>query len=424
MKPVQLSEEHQRILRSQVFDDQPGPILHDFRVVLDYIGPEGVKAGGQYNLLPIAAIPELDEKLSRPLHLPLKRPQLRSHPYLQGLHLLLRASGLTRVDGVGDKARLVIDPEVLKSWQELNPTEQYFTLLEALFVRGRTEMVGESRGGWEGFLSLCLGPWQGSHRRRGEESGFDSWLIYRLQRRPYLLALMDLFGLLDVTQPKKPVSPWVPAGVKSTPFGDALAAAFGDFDSIMDLEDQLLEGEHRDEDEEDGEEIDEEAVSEVGGLKAVLGPWFPEWRNDLVLPEPERREGIFVFRVSLGEIWRQIAISSEDTLDSLASAILDAVRFDNDHLYEFTYRNRFGLTETITCPECDSERFTDEVLIGDLPLQPGESMIFHFDFGDDWRFAVTLERIVPPDAKKEQKLPRVLAKHGKAPRQYESWNEW
>ena len=89
-------------------------------------------------------IGELDRRLSRPLHLELKRPQLRSHPYLQGLNLLLRASGLSRVEGTGAKARLVLDPAMRMQWDQLNPTEQYFNLLEAWLRFGRAEMVGET----------------------------------------------------------------------------------------------------------------------------------------------------------------------------------------------------------------------------------------------------------------------------------------
>ena len=91
---------HEQTLCSQMFGDlSPGPILHDFQVVLDYLGTDGVKAAGKYNLLPIEAIPVLDERLARPLRLELRRPQLRSHPYLQGLHLLLRATGIVRIRG-------------------------------------------------------------------------------------------------------------------------------------------------------------------------------------------------------------------------------------------------------------------------------------------------------------------------------------
>src|SRR5262245_4577388 len=130
--PNKLTRAQEKCLRDQVITaDQPGPVLHDFLMLLDFLGPEGVEATGKYHLLPIKSLGELNQRLSRPLHLQLKRPQLRSHPYLQGLNLLLRASGLGRIQGTGTKARLVLDPDMLAQWDDLNPTEQYFNLLEA-----------------------------------------------------------------------------------------------------------------------------------------------------------------------------------------------------------------------------------------------------------------------------------------------------
>src|SRR5262249_11207555 len=139
-----------------------GAVLHDFRVLLDVLGPKGVEAAGKYNLLPIKLIGELDPLLSRPLHLELKmkRPQIRSHPYLQGLNLLLRATGLSRVEGTGAKARLVLDPTMLEQWDRLNPTEQYFNLLEAWLRFGRGEMVGEPGSRWDGQFVPCLQTWK------------------------------------------------------------------------------------------------------------------------------------------------------------------------------------------------------------------------------------------------------------------------
>jgi hypothetical protein len=141
----------------------------------------------------------------------------------------------------------------------------------------------------------------------------------------------------------------------------------------------------------------------------------------LVVPASEVRDGVFMFRVSLGKVRRVIAIPADLTLDDLADAILDAVDFDRDHLYEFTYRDRLGRTVTVSHPYCDEGPFTDDVRVGEVPLAPGQSMTFHFDFGDDWMFDVQLERIDPPN--KRLKAPRVLERHGKAPEQYPSWED-
>src|SRR5436190_18068209 len=109
--PFTLTKAQAQVLREQVIDDtHPGTVLRDFQAVLDYVGPQGVKSAGKYNLLPIEALTDLDQRLTRPLRLELKRPQVRSHPYLLGLNLLLRATGLGRVEGTGAKARLALAP--------------------------------------------------------------------------------------------------------------------------------------------------------------------------------------------------------------------------------------------------------------------------------------------------------------------------
>ena len=225
MKTRELTDAQEKCLRNQVISsDQPGTVLHDFNALLDYLRPEGVEAQGKYNLLPMKLIGELDQRLSRPLHLELKRPQIRSHPYLQGLNLLLRASGLTRIDGTGAKARLMVDPEMMVQWEHLNPTERYFNLLEAWLRFGRAEMVGEDSGIWDVLLPMCLQAWQ---QLPEDGSQFDlktpqHIYLYGIGRGFYLLALMDLFGLVEVDHPPRPVSPWAPAAVRHLPFGDAI----------------------------------------------------------------------------------------------------------------------------------------------------------------------------------------------------------
>src|SRR5262249_12698937 len=138
MKPYRLLPSHEQALRDQDFDaNHPGTLLRDIQTVLDFIGTEKVKASGKHGLLPPDAIKTLDQSLSWPLRLPRKRFQPSSHPYLQGLHLLLRATGLVGVEGGGTGARLVLDPDVRGLWEGLNPAERYFTLLEAWLLVGR-----------------------------------------------------------------------------------------------------------------------------------------------------------------------------------------------------------------------------------------------------------------------------------------------
>ncbi len=408
----ELTKAEEQCLRDQVITvDQPGPVLRDFRVILDFLGPDGVEAAGKHNLLPIKLVGELDDRLSRPLHLKLKRPQLRSHPYLQGLNLLLRASSLSRVQGSGAKGRLVLDPEMLVQWNQLNATEQYFNLLEAWLRFGRTEMVGERGRPWGDLLTGCLQAWQ-SVPEEGQRFVLkepDDVYIPGLYRELFQLALMDLFGLVGVEHAHPTVTPWRPAGLKHIPFGDALLGLLASRLYGSPRIDLLTQ---EDEDQEEGGL----EVPRFGAWQPLFQPYFPEWRENLQLPTSEPRGGTFVFRISLGQVWRLIAMPADDTLDDLVHWILRSVNFDNDHLYQFDYRNRLGATVSVRHPYMEEGPWTDEVPIGTLPLEPGQTMDLTYDFGDNWEFTVKLERIEPPDSK--IKAPRIVEKHGKSPEQY------
>ena len=71
-----------------------------------------------------------------------------------------------------------------------------------------------------------------------------------------------------------------------------------------------------------------------------------------------------------------------------------AFRFDSEHLYQFELRDATGNSINIVGPHLDdASHFADEMRIGEVPLAIGDSMVFHYDFGDDWRFKVTLESV-------------------------------
>ena len=343
----------------------------------------------------------------------MKRPQLRSHPYLQGLHLLFRASGLGRVEGAGGKARLVLDPAMMAQWDRLNPTEQYFQLMEAWMRFGRAEMVGE-RGSPCGDLRLpCLQAWELLPEKGLRFGAETTQVVYfpGVGRDLYLLALMDLFGLMKVEPPRRPVTPWSPAALEHDPFGDAalrliFASEFdpSPTDDLPRDEEEGTPGERR-----------------FGAWQPLFRPYFPEWRENLEVPESESREGEFLFWVSLGKVWRLIAMPADATLDDLVGWVLRSMKFDSDHLYEFTYRDRMGAEASAFHPEMDHGPWADQIALGTLPLEPGQTMGLKYDFGDTWRFIVRLERVDPPGGKATR--PRILESHGEAPRQYPDWDE-
>jgi hypothetical protein len=159
---------------------------------------------------------------------------------------------------------------------------------------------------------------------------------------------------------------------------------------------------------------------------------FPEWENNLQLPEPEAQDGVFIFKVSLqtyvqkskdkfskATIWRKIAIPAHLTLYDFSSAILEAFDFDNDHLHQFTYKDRQGFVKNIDHPYTEhgeGDGFTDDILLRDWQINIGDRITYVFDFGDWWDFNVVLESIDEPDPK--LKKAKVIDQKGKAPKQY------
>ena len=51
----------------------------------------------------------------------------------------------------------------------------------------------------------------------------------------------------------------------------------------------------------------------------------------------------------------------------------------------------------------EGEFFSSEVLVGDLNLEPGNSLLYIFEFKDIWKFKTVVEAIDPPDSKAENK---------------------
>jgi len=438
-----LSEADRQVLHDQtITSTRPGTILQDFQTLLDLAASEGIPVSGKLQHFAIKVLPDLNQRLRQPLTLDMQRPQQKSYPNLHGLYLLLRATGLTTIATQGKQLILVTNPEIYASWQALNPTEQYLSLLEVWFLRSHPEILGEARSGPLLVGDRCLTSWQ----RIAEKAALsvpDYSTQQNLAYYPglYNLALMDMFGLIAITHGKpEPGKGWRFKKIQTQPFGKALMTLLRyAYDAVAyewpGMANPLLP---------------------LGDFQPILKTYFPEWQRCLAVPSPPFQAGRYLFKVSLGKVWRRIAISAEATLDTLSDAILDSVDFDHDHLYEFTYKSPLGRTLRACHPYTDSaDLFATEVFIGNLPLAVGETMDYLFDFGDCWEFKVELEAIEPvpeaaakgfqsakvktsqgkaakgkqtkgktsPDKPPKLKV-EILESHGEAPQQYPNIEDW
>jgi hypothetical protein len=132
-----------------------------------------------------------------------------------------------------------------------------------------------------------------------------------------------------------------------------------------------------------------------------------------------------ILRASLKpRLYREVEIGSTASLDALAEAIVLSFDFDFDHA--------FGFYSKLTGRYHDSpkryESFADngeadpgvgsveKTAISTVFTRVGKKMLFLFDYGGDWRFAVELIKL--GEKAPGTRYPRLLATSGKAPLQY------
>ena len=109
---IEFSRQHERLLRKTVMDENgPGTMLHDFDAFLAFVEEGELPLTGMHQL-PRRVLPDLNARLARPLQIGLTRPLQKSYPHVHGLYLLLRASGLTVVQGTDRKPLLGVDGAV------------------------------------------------------------------------------------------------------------------------------------------------------------------------------------------------------------------------------------------------------------------------------------------------------------------------
>lgn len=402
---------HKARLHAVQFDAHHlGFLLHDFNVMLDYvyeISPRLTGAG----FLPARTLHMLNAQMYQPLQHALTRPIQRFFPHLNGLFWLLHASGLAFVNHSGKKAALQIHEDVYTSWQELNSTEQYCTLLEAWLLRAAPELIG---GHTIFGYNRVLNDWRDLFERIPDEGVHfeDSSRDERdLNYFPgyHNLALLELFGFVEIeTADVIEGKGWRFSTICRTELGDAilpllLLKIFGDPDS----DDEPI--------------IANDNPYQIGLLQPVLQPYFTAWQKNLVIPHLGFRSGLFVYKVTLfKDVWRRIIIPAKQSLEALAYLILQAFEFDDDHLYRFIYTNHFGAEQNINHPFLEEPESTNEVQVGAIPLALGGIMLFNYDFGDNWIFELLLERIEEPAGGQKA---AIIESVGKAPEQYPTYDE-
>ena len=123
-----------------------------------------------------------------------------------------------------------------------------------------------------------------------------------------------------------------------------------------------------------------------------------------------KQYSIKVYPAGMGrEVYRNIEICGDETLDRLCQIILEAFDFDDEHLYEFCMDNcMYSENSYQSDPEEEDDAATD-IALDKLKLNKGQKFWLHYDFGDDWMFTITVHKI---DEVEESFEPRIVKSKG------------
>lgn len=105
-------------------------------------------------------------------------------------------------------------------------------------------------------------------------------------------------------------------------------------------------------------------------------------------------------------VWRRILVDKETFLPELHYIIQACMGWTDSHLHQFAHEDKYysepdddwgGEVETIDY---------EDVILGNLLTNVGDTMIYTYDFGDDWTHEILLENVMEDDG--EQMIPICL----------------
>ncbi|MDA3957894.1 plasmid pRiA4b ORF-3 family protein [Oceanispirochaeta sp.] len=133
---------------------------------------------------------------------------------------------------------------------------------------------------------------------------------------------------------------------------------------------------------------------------------------------PEYLPSVYTVKMTLTgarpPVWRRLRLPGNCTLDDLHSIIQTAFNWDDEHLHMFSDEHKTRYVSPATTREGeeeDEERF----MIDDLLTRPRQVLKYTYDFGDDWRVGIVVEKIEEYDSYTDADDIVCLAGKGNSP---------
>ncbi len=144
-------------------------------------------------------------------------------------------------------------------------------------------------------------------------------------------------------------------------------------------------------------------AAEIFPLSLGPGPRSPGKRKKKKAPKGTGK--IYQLKITLKDIrppiWRRVLVP-DCPLPVLHDIIQIAMGWQDSHLHEFEFGGR-RFSDPETAAELETEVAADAMLGALVPKEKFKFQ-YHYDFGDDWRHEIVVEKILPPEPGKDYPL--------------------
>ncbi len=374
-------------------------VIDDFETFLEYAHSTCIRLS-RTEVISVDDCKALNSILAYKIIVPFSRPLPKSFPNVINLFILFRISGLAELTTKGKYTALKVNSELYEQWKNFTVWEKYFNLLAVTLDNFSFEFINEDsrlfKWGRSSMIEQIL---------KKKKLVYDKQISYHFDSFDYkcIWVLYEQFGFVNV-------SFFEPEEGKKTIIETIMLTDWGNtFFTFLLSFDNPFQGLYF-------VETDNETYFKDAFTKGI-----PQVKNYLKIPDNEKVDGLYTFIVKLGNAKRSIIIDSSNELDELCYFILKCFDFDYDHMYMVTVKDRFGKKVNYNgCPDMSyvDSPTTEDITIGELAIRPCSKMEYIYDFGDNWKFEITLESISKRQGNKIMKKPELIKSTGKPPQQY------
>jgi len=149
---------------------------------------------------------------------------------------------------------------------------------------------------------------------------------------------------------------------------------------------------------------------------------MPNFKCSITAINEHNMSKIYQLKITLKRIsppiWRRIEVPSDTRLDDLSRVILRAMGWYGYHLMSFEHNREIYYGDRESELELEG-RLMAKYTLNKLLRAPKDKLLFNYDFGDDWRHDVTLEKILDPEP--GTKYPRCTAGKRNCPPEHFIW---